>query len=88
MTAIRHIWACWTKRASTGNETNGIPSDVPIFLPEETMSMYYSYSWIEKDWMESLSESYYSELGDGTELSKSKITEFFKDKCSISLIAD
>lgn len=68
---------------SAGTETNGIPSDVPIFLPEETMSMYYSYSWIEKDWMESLSESYYSELGDGTELSKSKITEFFKDKCGI-----
>lgn len=68
---------------STGNETNGIPSDVPIFLPDETMSHYYSYSWIEKDWMESLSESYYSELGDGTEQGKSKISEFFKDKCYI-----
>lgn len=68
---------------STGNETNGIPSDVPIFLPDETMSHYYSYSWIEKDWMESLSESYYSELCDGTEQGKSKISEFFKDKCNI-----
>lgn len=66
-----------------GNETDSIPSEVPIFLPEESISQYYSYSWIEKDWMESLSESYYSELGDDIEDNKTRIIEFFKDKCKV-----